>query len=147
MDDTITMQVSLPLDPQGFLRQECPYCRRQFKINPDFDDGVTRIERTCPYCEQSADPNQWMTREQNTYIEEIAMGKAVEIFDVALLDSLRGAPNVRVEVPARRRSQPSLRPEADDMDMIPLPCCSTEMKIDPGWTKEIYCYICGYRIR
>jgi uncharacterized Zn-finger protein len=146
MDDTISIQVSLPLD-QGFLRRECPCCRRQFKINSEFEDEGSRNERICPYCGQAANPDKWMTREQKEHIKEIAQIEVLGMIDAPLTESFRGLSNIHFDRSGRRRSQPSLRPESDDMNLIPVPCCSTEMKIDPGWTKELYCFYCGARVR
>ena len=88
-----------------------------------------------------------MTQEQNEYIEKIVANNAVERIDATLVGAVRGAHNLRVEIPARRKTKPSLPPEADDMDLIPLPCCSTEMKTELGWMGETYCFYCGARVR
>jgi hypothetical protein len=30
-DDDVTLEMSMPLDSDGFLRRECPTCEREFK--------------------------------------------------------------------------------------------------------------------
>ena len=87
MSDT-TIRVYFPLD-DGYLRRECPYCRREFKIQlleQEIEDLASRLEksylveeskdgeshsveeseemRTCPYCGQQADGDSWWTQEQ-----------------------------------------------------------------------------------
>lgn len=87
MADT-TIRVYFPLDA-GFLRRECPYCHRAFKIQlleQEIEDLASRLEesylveeskkreshgpeeseemRTCPYCGQQASADSWWTQEQ-----------------------------------------------------------------------------------
>lgn len=38
MSDT-NIEVSLPLDNDGFLSRECQYCKMRFKVNKDDFDG------------------------------------------------------------------------------------------------------------
>ena len=54
-DDDVALEMSMPLDSDGFLRRECPTCEREFKwfhtpegegtAAPIIDGGYF-----CPYC-------------------------------------------------------------------------------------------------
>ncbi len=88
----IVFNISLSLDSDGFLRRECPLCKRQYKIaiTPDEtksiiqkeienylvenefqekdDDSAEEVEYWCPYCGETATANSWWTEEQLEYI-------------------------------------------------------------------------------
>ena len=88
------MNISLPLDSDGFFRRECPLCRKEFKLllekdeladlaqkgidsfmlereeaEEDSQSTVTQLtEFTCPYCGQLTTEDSWWTQEQLAYI-------------------------------------------------------------------------------
>jgi hypothetical protein len=84
----IVLDISFPLDDDGFFRRECPLCSREFKVKltPEEmrsasercthallvdaagtaegnDDGADR-DAWCPYCGQRASLDSWWTQEQ-----------------------------------------------------------------------------------
>ena len=66
-DDDVALEMSMPLDSDGFLRRECPTCEREFKwfhtpaeegsAAPVIDGGYF-----CPYCGVQAETNTWLTQ-------------------------------------------------------------------------------------
>lgn len=91
-----TTHLSFPLD-DGFLRRECPYCYKEFKVLLEPDE-LARLEEqgiasflltrekqavepdeqdpdevlcTCPYCGQQAPQKSWWTQEQCAYIKVV----------------------------------------------------------------------------
>lgn len=93
----IQLDVSFPLDDDGFLRRECPLCNRQFKVKPTSAELHSETERTahallakqsdssseeergdeprdrwCPYCGQQASVTSWWTQEQVEYLTVFA---------------------------------------------------------------------------
>lgn len=152
MDD-LEVAVSLPLDSGGFLRRACPSCSREFKwLSTDDDDsGSPPDEYFCPYCADSAPPDEWFTQEQARYIEE-------EVFDKALRPSLEDlATSLRrvgrssggfieitgsVEMPERQQAAPVFEP--DDMRQVTLACHPSEpVKVDEAWSQPVHCLRCG----
>ncbi len=101
---TIIKNVQIPLDEDGFLRRECPFCMREFKIQlgekdiqtvedevaqpfllePSLEDQATTeamadaTEYFCPYCGQVADSDSWWTQEQLSYAHVAAKNIATE---------------------------------------------------------------------
>jgi Zn ribbon nucleic-acid-binding protein len=88
----IIFNISLPLDSDGFLRRECPLCKRQYKIETSLDERKSIIQKEieyylvqnnivekqdeidediayrCPYCGETSSANSWWTEEQIEYI-------------------------------------------------------------------------------
>lgn len=86
------VELSFPLDADGYLRRECPFCVREFKVLIEQDElntfiqsgldsflvedtsssdvGVLNSENDffCPYCGQESGSGSWFTQEQNAYI-------------------------------------------------------------------------------
>lgn len=113
MNDMV-MNVSLPLDEDGFLRRECPLCRREFKVRPTPDEMRTIVEESthallsneadavpespeeaqvgdnwCPYCGQQAKHDSWWTEEQLEYLRVFARNVAARLINEHLLGPLR----------------------------------------------------------
>jgi len=94
----IKMNLSFPLDDDGFFRRKCPFCRKEFKILLEKDelddfaqkgidsfmtelkeeaadlDDSSRLETEfiCPYCGQQSPSDSWWTQEQLAYIGVVA---------------------------------------------------------------------------
>ena len=54
-DDDVTLEMSIPLDDDGFLRRACPTCEREFKWLPSTNDEEAidspEVDHYfCPYC-------------------------------------------------------------------------------------------------
>lgn len=97
--------ISIPADEDFFGRQ-CPDCGRFFKMQVDqwealADDAVV----TCPYCgHRAADPNDFMTPQQNRRIESAAEALAEQYVHQALNDTFRG-----LSTPRLRPGQPGIQ--------------------------------------
>jgi uncharacterized Zn finger protein (UPF0148 family) len=85
------MEVSIPLDSDGYLDRECPHeeCESEFKVFADdlrekvCDEGVF-----CPVCGHTADSGQWYTQNQEEHLTQIAMREAMNEFDNFMHDSI-----------------------------------------------------------
>ena len=149
------MQVSLPVDKDGFLRRECPHCERQFKwFHGSTDerpvDFLEPENYVCPYCGEPAGHGSWWTLEQLTYMHEAAKGPIMEEAAQKLRQALggvgsRGNSFVRVEVKEPKQPEPPMPlVEPDDMMMVEPPCHSFEpLKVADDWTESIHCLMCG----
>ena len=68
-DDDLTLEMSMPLDSDGFLRRECPTCEREFKWYYTSDEQgdaapIADGGYFCPYCGVQAETNTWLTQAQ-----------------------------------------------------------------------------------
>ncbi|WP_367356767.1 hypothetical protein [Mesotoga sp.] len=169
-----TIQVFLPLDIDRFLRRECPYCKREFKIEvPDEllrqeDEKFTaeymveaeentqitqanEKEMNCPYCGQVAPANHWFTIEQLSYIQALAMNWCIENLNREVLEKMQKRFSCRSRGTRMKFSKQKLKTanawinlERNDMRLIELPCCNVRLKILENWKEKIYCIECGF---
>ena len=110
----IEINISLPLDDEGFFRRECPFCRREFKVmlskdelgtlaqeeidsfmteaeeKTDSDEGSQEeVEYFCPYCGQSAPKSSWWTQEQLSYVNIFAQNIMASLINEHLIQPLQ----------------------------------------------------------
>jgi len=165
----IQKTVHLPIDDDGFLRRQCPYCMREFKAivdgvkdscsedeqtveDQDENELSESIEYYCPYCSQPAGKDSWWTLEQLDFIERHAQAIGEELINEHLIEPLsrmskgiRSKGMISIEVKANRIDPitPIINPEPNDMRIIQLECCNERIKILDEWKEPISCYYCG----
>lgn len=111
----ISISISLPLDDEKFFRRECPFCKKEFKIQIEkkdlidlaqkgidsflTDDEVDSSEYNenddiinyyfCPYCGQQAPDTHWWTQEQLKYINIFAENIMARLINENLIKPLK----------------------------------------------------------
>jgi hypothetical protein len=158
--------LTLPKDRLGFVRHECEGCHRTFKIRAARMDGLAIFRRVagqvahvndhevsgesptrhCPYCGRQGSEESWFTEEQRTWIDQRAETFSLELrYEVlAYVERSLAANPAPTYLPVRpEQSEATLKPEPDDMRVVPLLCCRDEVKVGEGWPGPVYCYFCG----
>jgi len=111
----IKMNLSFPLDDDGFFRRECPLCHKEFKVllekeeltdlaqkgidsfmielkeeTTDLDESeCSETEFICPYCGQRALSDGWWTQEQLAYVGIVAKNIMAKIVNENLIRPLK----------------------------------------------------------
>lgn len=111
----IRLDVSFPLDEDGFLRRECPLCSQEFKVKPTSAELRSEAERTthamlaqeaepragdeadsgeprdrwCPYCGQQAPTTSWWTQGQVAYLSVFARNIMARLVNEHLIRPMR----------------------------------------------------------
>lgn len=145
------VSISLPLDA-GFLRRECPHCRREFKWRDGSDDDES-VERAspplyyCPYCGEPAGLDDWWTQAQLDYAMAMAAGPAMREVTGEFKAMAKGQSRGLIEFSAKADPPPELPPplvEPFDMTQIESPCHALEpLKVDEAWGPAFHCLVCG----
>ncbi|VVB68978.1 Uncharacterised protein [uncultured archaeon] len=171
--EIIEINISFPLDNDGFFRRECPFCKREFKIltnkderrvlakklldsfmieseepSEDYEKVKPENEVTCPYCGQRAPKTSWWTKEQIEYIKihykNYANTLINERFIKELKRSFSGSKFMKFEAKELPLVEPWISPEIDDLEKFELPCCNQAIKINENWSGKVYCFFCGF---
>jgi hypothetical protein len=93
---TYTMKVSFPKDADGQTARACPSnacLPGYFKIKNG--TGITGAQESayCPYCRRAAEPNEFLTKSQMTYAQEIMAREAHPGISRAIKDALGIGPS------------------------------------------------------
>jgi hypothetical protein len=136
-DDDIRLEMSMPLDSEGFLRRECPTCEREFKWfhTPEEEQGATPVPDGgyfCPYCGVQAETGTWLTKAQAEQVQNIVATQAIR----PLVEKY----GLRFQPPEK------LDPltEVDDMTRVDFECHPSEpVKVLDEWGRPVRCLICG----
>ena len=146
----MSYSMTLPLD-NGFLRRECPRCERQFKWHHGAtdarpEDAVEPDVYWCPYCGETALPDDWWTAEQLEFATASAAGPVMRDIAEDFNRSVRQQPNsfLKVSMKHDEPEPPSALHEPPDMVTVLSPCHPWEpIKIAEDWSGPIHCLVCG----
>ena len=146
--------MSLPLDQDGYVRRQCPQCEREFKWHHGPIEGAPIADAApedyfCPYCGESAAPDQWYTREQVATIRGTAMQAVLPEIQSELQEAvapLQRSGFIKADVVVNHPSPPPPLLEGDDMVAVASPCHAYEpVKVDEAWDAPLHCLVCGNR--
>lgn len=154
MDDEIRLQMTIPLDSDGFLRRECPTCEREFKwLSRDDEEDATEEEvdsYTCPYCGVEAPPGDWFTQGQLAQATAIVEREIIAPELARLDQSLRriGGQSGGLVSASLHYDQPEEpvqeTTESDDMRRVTFGCHpEMPVKVLDDWASIVYCVVCG----
>ncbi len=142
------MNVSLKTASEGFLSQECPECRKRFKVQFT-GDGTGKALSFCPYCGHEGQ-DCWWTQTQADYFAALAGQELVvpELKKMAqrLERSSRGGP---LQFKANVQSDPAPRTPVEADEPWPtkrFACCDESAKHD-GTQDDLHCPICGELVK
>jgi len=134
---------SLPTDSDGFLSQECPTCKRRFKVV--LGDGSDQPIAYCPYCPHHG-AGCWWTREQADYWTSVAVETAMmprlnQMAKKFNSSTGSGLLTVRMGVKQSPKSPQPIEHDSE-MPMYVFECCGEKIKHD-GNGDTLNCIICG----
>ncbi|OOM09429.1 hypothetical protein [Clostridium saccharobutylicum] len=137
---------TIPLDDDGFVTLQCPFCRQKFKATGSDVNDENNFELFCPYCGLVTEPNEFFTdevKEKALRIAENYFSDKLNGFASDLERSFRGGSFLEFQKGKDFEiNNPKIIIESDDMNTYTLPCCGRKIKaqlIDD----ELYCPFCG----
>jgi hypothetical protein len=153
-DDEVTLEMSMPLDSDGFLRRECPTCERELKWLYASEGERTAAPVSgggyfCPYCGVQAEADTWLTQAQAELAQNIMATQVIGPMLNKLGDDLAGIGRssdgmIRVEINHQPPDEFDPLTEVDDMTRVDFECHPTEpVKVLDSWNEPVRCLICG----
>jgi DNA-directed RNA polymerase subunit RPC12/RpoP len=152
-DDEVILEMSMPLDSDGFLRRRCSSCERELKwlAAGDDEDGTEAPDGGffCPYCGIQAPPGEWLTEAQEenftAMIQQEVLGPLFKDFGDGLQRSAdRSQGFLSVEVTQPEFDEPVDLMEAEDMRRVDFACHPGEsIKVLEDWSGPVRCVVCG----
>lgn len=144
------ISLSVPLD-SGYLRRQCPACRRQFKWNSQAMDVLGGQDEApavchCPYCGHAAATDAWATEQQVEYAASQATEMAARAVSDAFEDALSGGDGTIQFRASGQLTKPHFPPlaEPSDMQVVEPPCHPDQtIKVADDWVGVLHCLLCG----
>jgi hypothetical protein len=153
-DDDVSVEMSIPVDSDGFLRRECPTCEREFKwLHTPQEDAAYNVAPDgsyfCPYCGVQAEAGSWLTKDQVELAQKLVANRVVGPMLEEFADDLRcigrrSKGMVRTEVTHAVSDEPDPLTEIDDMILVEFTCHPEEpVKVLEDWDRTTFCLVCG----
>lgn len=145
MGDT-NIKFSIPLDDDGFLSLQCPFCSEYFKIPGTETIDDSHYELFCPYCGLVTETNHFLSKEVREKALRLAKNHMYELLNDFMSNmekTFKNSKSVKVKKGKRLDlNSPKIIIETDNMNTFILPCC--ERKIKANLIDSIvYCPFCG----
>lgn len=144
MGDTFTL--TIPADEDGFILQQCPKCKSQFKLTVSDLQSDDSTEIWCPACGLISETyftedviELAKTKALNTLMDEVhSQFKDMERKTKGELVSIKAGkkPAPMLEVPISKKPNPFIE--------LKTPCCNKHVKLSYREKETIYyCPFCG----
>jgi DNA-directed RNA polymerase subunit RPC12/RpoP len=143
-------ELSIPVDDEGYVTFECPYCGIRFKLEAEEFEASSILDLYCPACGLVNEINSFYTSEVIVKAEEIAMNYAIDMINKMFKDLERGSRNNKfIKFKSNRIKKEygtELYENVDELEITGLNCCSKTVKVRLlDRYIGIYCPYCGGR--
>lgn len=136
------VQISIPLDRDGFLSRQCPQCKARFKVKTR--KRGSGAHAYCVHCGfgPMEEWEAWHTDEQRRYVDAVVEGH-VEEMGYWLIDLAVGRTAGPCALSSPRSNAAPEPVESDEpMTVFTAACCREPVKHD-GSGGSLYCIACG----
>lgn len=142
------IQLSIPLDKDGFIEMECDFCKNRFMLHESTYSGDTNLHFFCPVCGLPNDINTFYCPEVLELARQKTLNHAYEMIQQQLGSSIRkfnknGLVRMSLEVP-KQEPEKELYAPSNDYVQSHKSCCRIDVKtLEIDNQIGIYCPICG----
>lgn len=144
----ITLQISIPIDKDGFLEMECDFCKNRFMLKKEVYENEDNISFFCPVCGLPNYTNTFFCPEVLEKAQQKAVNYMYDELDRTLGKTIRninksGYIKMTMKKPPRENERELYLP-FDNYEKVQKKCCGIDVKVK-SLDKEIgtYCPICG----
>lgn len=142
------MQISIPLDEDGFIEMECDYCKNRFMLHESVYSDDANLHFFCPVCGLPNDINTFYCPEVLELAQQKVLNYAVDEFQRQLGPAMKkfnknGFIKMSLTTP-KREPEKELYTPVNEYVLFHQDCCGVEVKaLELDTQIGIYCPICG----
>lgn len=142
------MQISIPLDEDGFIEMECDYCKNRFMLHNSVYSDDANLHFFCPICGLPNEINTFYCSEVLELVHQKALNYATDEIYRQLGPALKrfnknGFIKMSLKTP-KRKPEKELYTPANEYVLLHQECCGVEVKaLELDTQIGIYCPICG----
>lgn len=144
----ISMELSIPIDADGFLEMECDFCKNRFMLGKDVYESEDNLSFFCPICGLPNRSNSFFCPEVLEKAQQQAVNHMYDELDRLFGKTIRdinksGFIKMSLKSPHREPERELYCP-LDSYEIMHKECCEIDVKVKT-LDKEIgiYCPICG----
>lgn len=144
----LSLEISIPLDQDGFIEMECDYCKNRFMLHRDVYESEDNINFFCPICGLPNRINTFFVPEVLEKAQQMALNYMLEELDKTLGKSIKqinksGFIKMSMKKPKKEVEKELYTPSVNYIKCIKK-CCSIDVKVkDIDKETGTYCPICG----
>lgn len=148
MDEDI-IKFQIPVDDDGYLTLQCPFCGEFFKISGEVAESEDYYQLYCPYCGLQSEPNDFFTKDVLQHVEGILenyMAQMINTFADDFEKSFSSSSFLKFEDGEKiTTNEPKVLFEENNMDLISFQCCDKNIKVFYKNQGKLYCPFCGVK--
>lgn len=144
----VALEISIPLDQEGFIEMECDFCKNRFMIHQDVYECDDNINFFCPICGLPNKINTFFVPEILEKAQQMAVNYMLDELDQTLEKSIKqinksGLIKMSIKKPKREVEKKLYTPFISYSKCVKR-CCSIDVKItNIDIETGTYCPICG----
>ena len=141
---SIEINVKLPVDDDGFIEYECPFCKQVFKLEKNlFKNEYKNEELFCPYCGLKSNVNRFYTTEFIEYLDSVKTSKVNELINKEMSNIAKKSKGLLTIKSKNKNIEPlMLKLHYDINNNHICKICNEKFKTNNS-SKIIYCPYCG----
>ena len=144
----VSLEISIPLDEDGFIEMECDFCKNRFMLHKDVYESEDNINFFCPICGLPNKTNTFFCPEVLEKARQKTLDYVHAEIDRQLGKTMReinrsGFMKMTMKKP-RKEAEKELYTPTESYETVYRDCCGVDVKVR-NLDKEIgiYCPICG----
>jgi hypothetical protein len=149
--ETVSMQVSMPLDEHGFIGRQCPSCSHLFRVDADDYEALSdELDLWCVYCGHHAEHSEFITAQQleraTRAVSDWAMQSIGQTLDHSFRRLSTPRPRSAFGIHITYRSTPFYPqplPGIDEEKLIRVRQCASCALRYAVFGEHRYCPVCG----
>ncbi len=148
MDET-RLELTIPLDNDGFIEMECDYCKMRFMLYKDVYEDTSNLYFYCPICGIPNSINTFFVPEVIEKAEQKVVNYALDELEKALSNSMKqinkgGILKMSIKETKRIKERELYTP-SETYVKCQNQCCNIEVKVkNIDKLTGVYCPVCGY---
>lgn len=143
-----SLEISIPLDKDGFVEMECDFCKNRFMLHQEVYESENNINFFCPICGLPNNINTFFVPEVLEKAQQMAMNYMLEELDRTLGKSIKQINKsgfIKMSMKGTKKEvEKELYTPSVDYTVCKKGCCNIGVKVmDIDKEIGIYCPVCG----
>lgn len=144
---TENIEFGIPLDEDGFVELQCPFCNELFKLSYEELNADDVIDLFCPSCGLTDSPKSFLTKELIESINIMMANRFKEMINKNLKKVKNNSKAIKITTKEfKLETEKKLFVKNNNVDLVEFECCSKYAKVSNLVREnEAFCPYCGVK--